>query len=303
MTRSSQRQSSAQNNGPQQSSNTTTIPSTSSATLSVKELESASDNDTSERPVREKLKKTSIATLPKYGVAAARADEPVDDDHHMAALPMAHKTSSDFESTDQDTRGRPTRKRSFDDLEATDESSSANKPSSKNSEKDNHEGHTRKRSRDIRADDSSRESGRRKSSRDNPVLEEEADEGDEDDNMKVSQERGCTPPGPLEAMDEDVGPGVLSPRKKRSRDQVEQDQDKKQKVAATEEERARRNSEEERKAAQFRQQETSQTAGKELEKKRHRDPSEGAGGEEQTDLPTKKVCDSIHCLLTVYVWP
>lgn len=292
MTRSTQRQSSAQNNGPQRPSNTTSMPSTTSATLSTKEIESASDNDTSERPVREKLKKTSIATLPKYGVTAASADDPVDDDDRMAALPTGSKTSSDVDTADQGIRGRPTRKRSFDDLEATDEISTAIKPTTNSYGKDSHERHARKKSRDIRADDSSSESGRRKRSREQPVLEVEEEEEDEDEKMKVSQERGSTPPGPLEPMDEDGGHGVLSPRKKRSRDQVEQDQDKKQKVAATEEERARRNSEEEEKAAQARHQETSETVGNESEKKSHRDTSEGSGGTEQADLPTKKVSNN-----------
>lgn len=298
MTRSTQGQSSAQNNGPQEPSNATSIPSTSTATLSTKEIESASDNDTGERPVREKLKKTSIATLPKYGVAAAAsADNPVDDDNSMAPRHTASKTSSNAVPTDHDIRGRPTRKRSFDDLEATNESSAANKPTTNSHGKESDEGHTRKRSRDIHADDSSRESGRRQSSREEPVLEEEGKEGDEGDSMKVSQERSSTPPGQPEAMEEDGGPGVLSPRKKRSRDQVEQDQDKKQKVAATEEERARRNSEEEL-AAQGRRQDTSLTSGNELEKKRHRDTSEG-GDQEQPDLPTKKVSDYTSDFLTI----
>ena len=293
MTRSTQRQSSAQNNGPQRPSNATSIPSpsTTPATLSTKEVESASDNDTGERPVREKLKKTSIATLPKYGVTATSADNPVNDDDPMGPLHTVSKASSNVKPTDRDTRGRPTRKRSFDDLEATDESSVGNKHSTNTYGKENHEGHTRKRSRDIGADDSSRESEGRKSSREEPVLEKEANDGDNDESMKVSQERSSTPPDQPDAMDEDGGRGVLSPRKKRSRDQVEQDQDKKQKVAATEEERARRNSEEEEKAAQARGQHTSPTAGNESEKKRHRDMSEERGGQEQTDLPTKKVSE------------
>ena len=290
MTRSTQRQSSAQNNGPQRPSNTTTIPSPSPATLSVKEIESASDNDASERPVREKLKKTSIATLPKYGVIAGSADDPAEVDDRMTTLATVSKPSSDVESTDQDTRGRPTRKRSFDDLEAPDELSTTNKSATDHYGMEKHEGHARKRSRDIRADDSSRESGRRKNSPEKTVPEEEARQEEKDEYMKLSQERGVTPPGQVEAMDEDKSHGVLSPRKKRSRDQVEQDQDKKQKVAATEEERARRNSEEEEKAAQERCQGTSQIASKEVEKKRYRDTSEVAG-DKQTELPAKKVSD------------
>lgn len=306
MTRSTQRQSSAQNNGSQQPSNATSIPSTSPATLSVKEIESASDNDTGERPVREKLKKTSIATLPKYGVTAAGADEPVDDDHPMAAIPPGVKASSDVEPVDQGTRGRPTRKRSFDDLEATGESSAPDKPTTNSDRKDSHEGHTRKRSRDIRAQDSSRESGRRKNSREQPVLEEKDDDDaandeDEDDNMQVSQEQSSTPADQLEMMHDDGGDGVLSPRKKRSREQVEQDEDKKQKVAATEEERARRNSEEEEKAAEARRQDTSQMGGKELEKKRHLDTSEGAPDQEQIVSPMKKVSVNFLDLLTTCI--
>lgn len=246
--------------------------------------------------MREKLKKTSIATLPKYGVTAASADHPADDDHFMATQTTVAQESRDVESNDPNTRGRPARKRSFDDLEATDQITEENKPIPKSPMEERHEGHARKRSRDIHADNPPRENGRRKTSREEALLEEEAKEGPEDNSMSGSDDgharsdkQAATPPDQIEAMDEDAGHGVLSPRKKRSRDQVEQDQDKKQKVAATEEERARRNSEEEEKVAVQHSREPSQNTSEEPERKRSRDSSEEGKGKEQNDLSTTKV--------------
>lgn len=302
MTRTTQRQSSAQDNEPSPSSNSIQVSHTSNATLSAKEHESASDNDNGERPVREKLKKTSIATLPKYGVTSAGAEHPADEDQFMATQNTVNEESPNVESNGQDKRGRPTRKRSFDDLEAAHQNAEEDTPVSKVHEGDRHGGHTRKRSRDVRADTPSRENGRRKTSREKVLLEESANEGQEDKTMSGSDEGGMrnserpfTPPDQVEAMDEDAAHGVLSPRKKRSRDQVEQDQDKKQKVAATEEERARRNSEEEKKkkkkaAAQYTH-ELSQDAVIEPEPKIHLETSEGDGGKARDEMSTAKVSE------------
>ena len=251
-------------------------------------MESASDNDTGERPVREKLKKTSIATLPKYGVTAASADGLVDDEEYMASHSTESQANPDLDNIGQDTRGRPTRKRSFEDLEATDDVSGATKPNQKNYAKGSHEGHARKRSRDIHTDGSSRDNGHKRTSPQGEVLEEEAKGELEDKDIRRSQERSNTPSGQPEAMDEDEVHGVLSPRKKRSRDQVEQDQDKKQKVAATEEERARRNSEEEEKAAQAHRREMSQLTSEETEETNRRDAAnEGEANDQDNPSATK----------------
>ncbi|KAI9870223.1 MAG: hypothetical protein M1830_004509, partial [Pleopsidium flavum] len=295
MTRVTERQSSAQDNEQLRRPDSTSVSHTNTPTLSAKDLESASDNDTGERPVREKLKKTSIATLPKYGVTAASADHPADDDHSMATETTVTQGNRDAENDDRNTRGRPTRKRSLDDLEATDQTAEEDKAIAKSRMEEKHEGHARKRSRDIRNDNASRENGRRKTSREKALLEEEANEGQEDKSMSESDEHVkrdqhvATPPDQLEFMEEDVGRGVLSPRKKRSRDQVEQDQDKKQKVAATEEERARRNSEEEEKVIARHIHQTTQIRAEGPEKKRPRDTSEEGGEKEQDDRSTTEI--------------
>jgi hypothetical protein len=115
-----------------------------------------SDNDTGERPVRQKLKETTITGT----------------------------TSTDTSNSRSGSRGRPVRKRSFDDLQT--ESNDA-VPESKDDT-----GHRRKRSRD-------------------------------------SKEPSTPPPEPSKAADDKSQ--ILSPKKKRSIDQLEKDDVKMEKPA------------------------------------------------------------------------
>ncbi len=303
MTRTSQRQNSALDNDPQSISEVASLPRPSPATLSTKEIESASDNDNGERPVREKLKKTSIATLPRSGVTAGSAEDTVDYDEVMASQTAGPRRRADDENLEQEIRGRPTRKRSHDDLENTDEKTEGTRRHSNTLEKDGQEGHARKRSKDIKSNTSSREIERRKTSGEDRLVEEDTQEGKEDNSMSESEGRAGTPSGQAEAMEEDQLHGVLSPRKKRSRDQVEQDHDKKQKVAATEEERARRNSEEEEKAAQAHSIEIGQKPTKKPDKKNHGDVSVGSGAEGKDDLSTTTVSKQSSGCVQGLVWP
>src|SRR6266516_275001 len=84
--------------------------------------ESGSDND-NERPVREKLKKTSIAALPKYGVIPTEdiSSEENDVDCHRKMSTTVQPELNEQESSDNTSRGRPGRKRSHDPLTAHDE--------------------------------------------------------------------------------------------------------------------------------------------------------------------------------------
>lgn len=84
-------------------------------------VDSASDNDTSERPVREKLKKTSLASLPRDNVMSPRAHtEPERDDSMLTDHPEEESVPKERSTgVFPGPRGRPLRKRSFDDIESS----------------------------------------------------------------------------------------------------------------------------------------------------------------------------------------
>lgn len=121
----------------------------SAAQSSKPAADSISDNDTSEKPVREKLKKTSLASMSSHIVGRQERPPKVNEDkpapHHM------HRDSSPEKSVEKkavESRGRPVKKRSFDDLDTPEaESIEAGRELL---EKPNANGHLRKRSRDVR---------------------------------------------------------------------------------------------------------------------------------------------------------
>lgn len=243
MTRMSQRQTSPQDHGRlQQPETQTDVPLQN--TSANPHADSASDNDTSERPVREKLKKTSIAAMPKYGVIPARDDAEGDGDDVMTSHNLADGNTLGEEGAQdgQESRGRSSRKRSFEDLKTT-ESQEIDNTAENSSE------HTRKRSRDVKVGEPRKEGGEEPSSLGASV--EEQMEGKVDDEAlsesaedKAIEEAG-TPPSNDEPADHVMRESALSPRKKRSRDAIEEEIDREQKIAATEETRARKRSQEE----------------------------------------------------------
>ncbi|KAI4232809.1 MAG: hypothetical protein L6R40_007301 [Gallowayella cf. fulva] len=197
-----------------------------STNLRVSTNDSASDNDTSDR-VREKLKKTSIATLPKTDAAALPSGcgmehRPPKDD--FKGLPE-QDTLNQTPSPTSESRGRLSRKRSYDDsVEPTAEAAASpwESPSIQDDGK-----HARKRSRDVRA---AQAQGTKSSG-----LPTEA----------VLQERESSSDEPLEndVLDREMEDSISSPRKKRSREDLDTDLHRGQKIAATEEARANRRSE------------------------------------------------------------
>ena len=243
MTRNSQRQTSPQEHGPLQQPETQTEVRLQDTSANPN-ADSASDNDTSERPVREKLKKTSIAAMPKYGIIPARDDAEGDGDDQMTShnLEEGNTLGEEGAQDGQESRGRPSRKRSFEDLKTT-ESQGIDNTAEKSTE------HTRKRSRDVKVGELRKEVGDGPSSLGASVeeqMEEKADaealsESAED---KAIEEAG-TPPSNDEPSDHVMRESALSPRKKRSRDGLEEEIDREQKIAATEETRARKRSQEE----------------------------------------------------------
>ena len=247
MTRTTQRQDFAQDNRLPQSINSQSItPKEPKASLHAV-ADSASDNDVGERPVREKLKKTSIASIPKYGTALVRAGSEDTEDHVMVSQDVEECIVSDRDITHTtvEPRGRPIRKRSFDDLEAAE--SILNGPADDGLEK--RSGHARKRSTDIRIGNVLEDSERRIGSPEAPVPEEdEMGEGGKD--MSGSDE-GHLITRETDTKSLDRGPeiqgmteAVIGPRRKRSRDHFDTEADREQKIAATDEAKAQRKSEE-----------------------------------------------------------
>ena len=210
--------------------------------------DSASDGDAGERPIREKLKKTSIASIPKYGIAEANAttDEPEEHpDTVMASQEATEETSPDIQHVGAEVRerGRPHKKRSFDDIDAVEASKDDPLDASMSA-------HARKRSRDIRSVDGKKSASRRRSPEVSLQEESEAIESQKQDSALRDELEDTTikenvSKPPSETADHEMHETVLSPKKKRSRDQFESESHREQKIAATDENRARRRSSEE----------------------------------------------------------
>ncbi|KAL8698116.1 MAG: hypothetical protein Q9201_006754 [Fulgogasparrea decipioides] len=186
--------------------------------------DSASDNDTSEGPVREKLKKTSIQSMAKDGSAPGPT--------------MDHSSNTDSErpqeqgsppnrtpSPTSESRGRLSRKRSYDD--SIEPVVKAGQPSKNNRDVQDDVKHARKRSRDVHA-------ARPQETRYTATpAEQSLPEGASDDD--IGPENG--------APDREMEDTIRSPGKKRSGDELDTDSHRGQKIAATDEAKASRRSE------------------------------------------------------------
>ncbi|KAE8131915.1 hypothetical protein BDV38DRAFT_262738 [Aspergillus pseudotamarii] len=160
----------------------------------------ASDNDNAERPVRHKLKETSITSAPNASTTASSTEQ-----------------QQDGENSRSSSRGR---KRSFDEDQP------------ENVDEEN--GHRRKRSRDSKADE------------------------DEDiTSLNAPDAEG------EQTQTTDIARKVLSPKKKRSRDQLDKDEPKAENTVDDSKTSA--------------ENDASETTAGEPEKKRHRDASEERG--------------------------
>ena len=241
--------------------------------------ENTSDNETSERPVREKLKKTSIASI-YYNTK--NQDSPLVAPNENGGINVVSKQKEPFlgetlEDLEYDTiRGRPVKKRSFDDIEAAEmDTDIAAKNSVGKIESTN--GHARKRSKDVRTSETMK--GDKQLRAVDATVEEEGEDPIIHGNVPGSLihddlEASTSPTAPLEkthGMDIErraddkrqgantkdnlpaTGPErtdlemrdpTASPRKKRSRDQLDTDLDRDQKIPATEGARAQRRSDE-----------------------------------------------------------
>lgn len=190
--------------------------------------DSASDNEAGERPVREKLKKTSIASMPRNDAIAKSIDAKVESILSMRSEDSDKRNSSDDEtpSPTLESRGRLSRKRSYDDT--IDPSGVAGGAfSESNDEGDGDAKHARKRSRDVRVGHASvTESPKTPPAQKSPLREPQS--GQSGTNDEIEQE---------------IEDSAQSPRKKRSREEFDVDAQRGQKIAATDEAKAYRRSE------------------------------------------------------------
>ena len=116
--------------------------------------ETTSDNDANEKPVREKLKKTSIASISKHAVKTQEILQMTDENDVIDLASVKLKSVIDHErsGTDDDaTRGRAIKKRSFDNFETPEIEAPTDMIYEAASERVN--GHARKRSREVRTRD------------------------------------------------------------------------------------------------------------------------------------------------------
>ncbi|WPG99185.1 Hypothetical protein R9X50_00199600 [Acrodontium crateriforme] len=159
-----------------------------------------SDTETSEKPVREQLKKASIAGLPA---------ETIND----ATSAMASTDGDDNQRTDtEETEGRRSlhRKRSFEELEGERLEQSARGPS---------RNHTRKRSRDSTADEDELNNGQRKVSGESAraSFDEPRRNGTANVTGTGLDQRATTPDSAPDSEAAEAAIAVASPKTKRSR--------------------------------------------------------------------------------------
>ena len=197
-----------------------------------------SGSDTGEKPVRERLEKTTIA---KPQVATGQATGEANNDAMDVAL------GSDVADVPlvEDGGKRLAKKRSLEEVvpeDTTDRSQSPPTPSLG--------GHARKRSRDVQPGE--RAKGHRPRSPEPTVMEDGEDaaapprSNGAGEDLKICPVDMETPPSPNRGHAN--GP-LQSPRRKRSRDEFDSELHRDQKIVATEESRARRSSDEERPSA------------------------------------------------------
>lgn len=224
-----------------------------------------SDGDGGERPVREKLKKTSIAAL------SQQAGEPIVTET-TDAIHNDEATNSLEDSNTQ--RGRPARKRSFEDLQqediqpnqAVDNTTSPNRNST----------HKRMRSRDVNSAENVPNT--KSQPRTEDVIEEENHSGPpiaqtEDTNeTEMSTQTNTT----QKSRTEPNGDAILSPKKKRSRDQFDKDQSTKDNASEASSEHSAISGSDGPDISDSAPNANSKTVSGEPEKKRHRDESREA---------------------------
>lgn len=255
-------------------------PSSGSSNSLCGLVRNTSDNELSEKPVREKLKKTSIASISQHATKGQESTREADNSRFVSDE-VGRTQPCQLEATTNTnldpSRGRSLKKRSFDGLEITSPYEDMDAHNEKHN--DRSKGHARKRSRDIRKEETSKEvrtvrnvdstlqeeneaqstpaespdltnnaprSEELDTLQDSAILQRMDVEPDtENGDIRATRENSSTTVGKV-SSDQEMRNSVSGPRKKRSRDQfdTEADREQKQKIAATEELRAQRKSDE-----------------------------------------------------------
>ena len=211
----------------------------------------ATDNEASEGPVREKLKKTSIASIPREAGSPVVDEVSQSEASPTIAEVLESSEPATTESLEREAidRGRPIKKRSFDDLgiDKAIQSDYNDQDVASALERE------RKRSKDVHASRAPQSSLQEDfvAPHQLPKQANEAWKLNENDRNstteQASKEAGRDPIPPIvdtDLADEDMQQSTFSPRKKRSRDQMDADTHREQKIPATEEAKAYRGSEE-----------------------------------------------------------
>ncbi|KAL8888917.1 MAG: hypothetical protein Q9215_003726, partial [Flavoplaca cf. flavocitrina] len=180
------------------------------------------DRDTSD-PVREKLKKTSLASIPRTDTTTVNSEATLKDGSlRDSRRPPEQESLNQTPSPISESRGRLSRKRSYDD--STEPMGMA---VSETHQIDDDSKHARKRSRDVRA-----VQPHNTKSVATPIEE-----------SLLEREAGSDEAFDNENSDRAMEDPIQSPRKKRSREDVDHDLYRGQKIAATDEAKACRRSE------------------------------------------------------------
>ncbi|KAL8855028.1 MAG: hypothetical protein Q9221_000225 [Calogaya cf. arnoldii] len=185
------------------------------------------DRDTSDhRDVREKLKKTSLASIPRANTSAVNTTSAVENGLSQdPTRPSEQEALNQTPSPTSESRGRLSRKRSYDDSiePVADVIGSTSKPH----QIEDDSKHARKRSRDVR-DVQPQNTKSAATPTEGSLLEREASSDEALDNDNSDR-----------AMEDPIH----SPKKKRSREDIDTDLHRGQKIAATDEAKAYRRSE------------------------------------------------------------
>ncbi|KAI9824092.1 MAG: hypothetical protein M1832_002161 [Thelocarpon impressellum] len=255
------------------------------------EADSTSEND-NERPVREKFKKASLGALPKYGVVPT--DEPDEAEEDADARRRSAESPDDPSSTGNNDREHPeangvvapagsTHKHahvSHDDAEDQRTTDRPTKASQRNAE--------------VPTDGGEEGSGSAQQPPSQVIGETAVPDAqilsgsDDSDGREEAPAVTPAPSPPTDAAMEDARDRLVSPKKKRSRDQFDKDHAKEELQPAASEDEPRRSQELERVPSGTNR--SSRTTRDEPEKKRYRDASQEAATKdaetETTILPT-----------------
>ncbi|KAL8973010.1 MAG: hypothetical protein Q9183_000216 [Haloplaca sp. 2 TL-2023] len=216
----------------------TTSPNDQSSThLHPSPHDPASDNDASERPVREKLKKTSIQSMPRQDRGPQSSELTTEGDlaADSATRQEQESTVARTPSPASESRGRLSRKRSYDD--SVEKPATANDASTYEENLEQDAKHTRKRSRDVRAAQA------RETKFTTTPIEQSLPEAEGIDEDKTTGSNG--------QFDRDPTDFVRSPGKKRSGEDLDNESHREQKIAATDEVKAYRRSEDSERQEDF----------------------------------------------------